>query len=219
MKITKFGHSCVLVEDNGKRLLFDPGLFVFIEDKVNIADIGPVDIVAITHSHPDHYLPSALNKLYELHPFFLVASEDIVEDAKKEGMNYSFFVSEHDKEIEVEGFKLLPQVHSHEQIPVPVPKNTGYLINSRFYHPGDSYLVSDALKAVEVVAVPNGGPWSTTLQSVKFLKQVSPKIALPIHDGMHKDFWLKRLNNSMEEWSRDLGIEYKPLSPKETMEF
>ncbi len=218
MKITKFGHSCILIEDNGKRLLFDPGLFVFVEGIVGVADIGPVDVVTITHSHPDHFLPSALNKLYELHPFCLVASEDIVEDAKKEGMNYSFVASEHNKEIEVEGFKLLPQVHRHEQIPMPVPKNTGYLVNSTFYHTGDSYTVSDVMKGVEVTTVPNGGPWSTTLQSVEFLKQVRPKIALPIHDGMHKNFWLERLNDSMKEWSKDLGVDYKPILPKQILE-
>lgn len=218
MKITKFGHSCVLVEDGGKRLLFDPGLFVFIENNVSFEDIGPVDVIAISHSHSDHFLPSALSKLYELHPFSLVASEDIVEDAKKEGLKCNFFISEHDTEIEVEGFKLLPQVHRHEQIPMPVPKNTGYLVNSSFYHTGDSYLVSDVMKGLEVITVPNGGPWSTTLQSVEFLKQVRPKIALPIHDGMHKDFWLERLNDSMYEWSSELGVEYRVLSTKDSIE-
>lgn len=54
MKIIYYGHSCVLAEVNGKKLLFDP--FISFNEKakdINIADIKP-DYILVSHGHFDH---------------------------------------------------------------------------------------------------------------------------------------------------------------------
>ena len=51
MKITKFGHSCLLVEENGVRILFDPGSYSTAQN-----DVKNIDVVLITHEHSDHVL-------------------------------------------------------------------------------------------------------------------------------------------------------------------
>ncbi|MBI3115325.1 MAG: MBL fold metallo-hydrolase, partial [Candidatus Kerfeldbacteria bacterium] len=55
MTITKYLHSCVLLEEDGFKLLFDPGTFVFVEGLFKPADLPKPDVVLITHGHPDHY--------------------------------------------------------------------------------------------------------------------------------------------------------------------
>jgi hypothetical protein len=49
MKITKFGHCCLLIETKGKRILTDPGSWSSLQN-----DISNLDIILITHEHTDH---------------------------------------------------------------------------------------------------------------------------------------------------------------------
>jgi L-ascorbate metabolism protein UlaG (beta-lactamase superfamily) len=65
MIVQKFYHSCILLEENGRRLLFDPGTFSFM-DTLRPEDIGVVDVIILTHQHQDHYFPEALKKIISL---------------------------------------------------------------------------------------------------------------------------------------------------------
>jgi L-ascorbate metabolism protein UlaG (beta-lactamase superfamily) len=71
LRLTWMGHSSVLAEIDGRRVLFDPvwgkrcSPFSFAGPKrlhpvpVPLADLGPVDVVVISHDHYDHLdLPS-----------------------------------------------------------------------------------------------------------------------------------------------------------------
>ncbi len=49
MKLTKYTHSCIKLEKDGKVLLVDPGNFA--ED----AAFEGVDAILVTHEHPDHF--------------------------------------------------------------------------------------------------------------------------------------------------------------------
>lgn len=54
MKLTYFGHSCFLIEVNGKKILFDP--FISENDLAKDIDINQIecDYIAISHGHFDH---------------------------------------------------------------------------------------------------------------------------------------------------------------------
>ena len=54
MKITYYGHSCLLVEAGGKRLLFDP--FVTGNPLAGAIDVNSIrcDYILVTHVHSDH---------------------------------------------------------------------------------------------------------------------------------------------------------------------
>ena len=54
MKITKFVHSCILVETPERVGLFDPG--VFSERAFNPETLQKLDDIIITHKHQDHLL-------------------------------------------------------------------------------------------------------------------------------------------------------------------
>lgn len=50
MKITKFGHCCLLIEENGVRILTDPGTY-----STQQSEVKNIDFVLITHEHADHF--------------------------------------------------------------------------------------------------------------------------------------------------------------------
>lgn len=54
MKITYYGHSCFLLEINGKHLLFDP--YISPNELAATIDISkiPADYILISHGHSDH---------------------------------------------------------------------------------------------------------------------------------------------------------------------
>lgn len=54
LTVRKFLHSCLVLEKEGKRILVDPGLFSFIENRITPKEIGRVDAILLTHKHPDH---------------------------------------------------------------------------------------------------------------------------------------------------------------------
>lgn len=215
MTIKKFLHSCVVMEEQGKRLLFDPGLFVFIENTLQPEDIGGVDVVVITHLHPDHYYPEALQKLFSVKPFTVVASEEIVRALAADAPEIPTQSIAPGEEKNVAGFTIKAFDVPHERIPIACPHNMGYMVNHLVYHPGDSYVVPDGLGQVHTLLLPNGGPWATTQQTVDFARAVQPFQVIPIHDGMHKAFWLERLNASMAGWMKDAGIAYVGLDGTE----
>jgi len=49
MKITKYIHSCVLVEDGNTKVLFDPGYMSFVEGMVKPEDFSDISAVILTH--------------------------------------------------------------------------------------------------------------------------------------------------------------------------
>ena len=55
MNITHFGHACVLVELDGIRTLIDPGAY-----SEGFEELDGLDLVLITHEHPDHVDPERL---------------------------------------------------------------------------------------------------------------------------------------------------------------
>jgi len=54
MQITYYGHSCFLVETNGKKLLFDP--FISFNELAKDIDVNSIeaDYILQTHGHSDH---------------------------------------------------------------------------------------------------------------------------------------------------------------------
>jgi L-ascorbate metabolism protein UlaG (beta-lactamase superfamily) len=64
--LTFVGHNSVLIDSGSTRVVADP--FLFAEDDayprqyqpLAVRQLGPVDAVVITHSHPDHFDPASL---------------------------------------------------------------------------------------------------------------------------------------------------------------
>jgi len=63
---------------------------------------------------------------------------------------------------------------------IPVVPNVGYLVGGRLFHPGDALTMPG--EPVEVLAVPAGAPWLKLADAVDYLREVGPRVAVPVHE-------------------------------------
>lgn len=184
MKITKFGHACLLVEENGKRLLFDPGVFSFNEE-FTPEKVGPVDVIIITHSHQDHLVPETLKAFLKMSGSTIISGQEIHDILQKEHINSEVLAL--NQEHDVAGFSIKAMPAEHEPMPIGQAENIAYLINGRLLHPGDSYDTRNIDFNPEILALPTQAPWSRLVDAVAFAKTLKPKHALSIHNALLKD--------------------------------
>jgi L-ascorbate metabolism protein UlaG (beta-lactamase superfamily) len=179
MELTHYGHSCVLVEAGAARLLFDPGTL-----SGGFEELTGLDAVLITHQHPDHLdvrkLPELLaaNPSAELYTDPGTARElaEAHQSARVVGAGDSFKV----RGVAVD---VLGGQHAVIHPDIPIVPNTGYLIDhGAFYHPGDSFHVPD--QRVDVLGLPTAAPWLKISEAIEFFRAVSPRVAVPIHQGL-----------------------------------
>ncbi len=75
MRITKFGHCCLLIEEKGLRILTDPGAYSTGQENVH-----NVDIALITHDHSDHYHIESLKTVFHNDPQTKIITNNIVKE-------------------------------------------------------------------------------------------------------------------------------------------
>ena len=174
MKITHFGHACLLVETGGARLLFDPGT-----DSSGFETLRDLSAILITHEHDDHVDYAKLPALIVQNPGAqLIADRDTA--AKLDGAR----AVEPGDIVDVGGVSIRVVGGAHEPVYASIPDctNAAYVVgDGEFYHPGDSFFVPDV--SVGVLALPIGGPWLRVRDAVDFLRAVSPRIAVPMHEA------------------------------------
>lgn len=207
MTIKKFLHSCILIEENGKRLLIDPGSFSFIEEIIKPEDIGPVDVVLYTHQHQDHFYPEVLQSFLKSDTK-IVCNREVNALLEKDGV-YSEYIDADDAR-DVHGFDIEAFEAPHEPVLGEIPDNLAFLINDSVLHPGDSIsVVID--KPVETLCLPVAAPWLRIMDAVLFARKVKPKIAIPIHDAYLKDYMRGRIYEQLSVVLETEGIHFEKL--------
>ncbi len=175
MKVTKYPQSCLVIEDNSKRLIIDPGSFV--SAKYKVTDLLPVDGILITHEHADHADPALLQALVGQAQTPVVSNQG-TRDTLGEVVSQ---VVKDQEEFELAGFKIKARELPHCLMVdgSPGPQNTGFVIDSVFFHPGDGIAIED-LK-VDKAAVPIVGPDISPHDVHSFIRQVGCSKVIPIH--------------------------------------
>lgn len=180
MNITKFGHSCILIEDHHTQALFDPGAYSELPEK-----LPKPQTVIITHKHADHLNLDNLSLLAKANPELVVICNSEVA-AELRGVNFNVSILEQGQTAEVGHLAIAAFGKEHATIHPDIPSiaNTGYLINDRVYHPGDALHVPE--QPVEILLLPIVAPWSKISETMDYVKQIKPKVVIPIHDGFLK---------------------------------
>ncbi len=176
MKVTKFGHCCLLVEEKGVRVLTDPGNFTTAQNEVK-----DIDIILITHEHADHLHVESLKIVLGNNPDArVVTNESVAKILEKEGFKYEI-VTDGGKIsdpllIEGVGEKHAIIYREYEQV-----ENTGYFIENKLFYPGDA--LTDPKRPVDTLCLPVVAPWLKISEAIDYARALKPKQALPVHDG------------------------------------
>lgn len=217
MKIQKLLHSCLLIEENGKRILIDPGSWTFSKNALAVSDIPQVNAIFITHSHGDHCEPQAIKKLIERDNCPLYANSDIAKFLEKHAIKTT--VIGIPETVTVADFTVTSVVGPHEKLPVPIPLNNGFYVNHRLFHAGDSHSFEKSLiKTPEILALPILAPWGSITTAVEIALRLKPQHVIPIHDGFIKEEFLVRMHEVCKETLTPAGIKFHPLKPGEVLE-
>ncbi len=180
MKITKFGHCCLLIEENGLRILTDPGNFTTEQN-----ELTDIDVVLITHEHPDHIHIDSLKSVVANNPQAEIITNTAVAVLLDEAdLHYTLMADKESKAIQevlIEAYEA-PHALLHKTLPQVL--NTGFMIANRFFYPGDAYI--EPGKPVELLALPVAGPWAKSSEVADYALAVKPKRCFAVHDGMLK---------------------------------
>ena len=178
MKITKFGHACLLIEEADARILIDPGTY-----SSGFEDLMELDGILITHAHADHVSPEALADLIKANPkAVLYADEETVTELSKQDMK--LIVAKDGNSFDIAGVKIdvIGSLHAIIHSSWSQSKNVGYMIAERFFYPGDALTVPKV--DVEILAIPAVAPWSKISETIEYLLEVKPKFVVPVHDAI-----------------------------------
>lgn len=180
MELTHFGHSCLLADLGGTRLLFDPGTFSH-----GFEGVTGLAAILITHQHPDHADPQRLPELVEANP-----AAALFADPQTAALLGDRWRAVHPgDEVAVGGLRIRGTGGRHAVIhpEIPVIDNISYLVGdhehpARMMHPGDALFLPG--EPVDVLACPAAAPWMKISEAVDYLRAVAPRHAVPIHQGI-----------------------------------
>lgn len=216
MKITKYPQSCLLVETKGKKILIDPGTLKYKGEYFNVWN--SVDIILITHKHPDHCNTEILEKINDN---IKIYSTQEVQDANKT-LNINI-IKENDI-IELDDIKVevVHAVHGYQPLlkgEKEIYENVGYIIDdgeNRLYTTSDTICLKNDYKA-DILCVPVTGYGLTmsAFEAALYAKEVGATLTIPIHmdnPAFPPDY------KFIEEMFNKYEVEYKILENEESIE-
>ena len=170
MKITKYIHSCLVVEDQKKTAVIDPGQFTY--DAQVFPSLSNLDYILITHEHADHLSVPFIKDLLARFPkaeifsnagVAAVLAKDRIDVKTTENGYFSFADAPHEK--------IFPGW--------PLPENSVFTLFGRLTHPGDSLHFA---QTTDILALPVQAPWGSMVTCAEKAAELKPKYVIPIHD-------------------------------------
>jgi len=178
MRITHFGHAAVLVEtSSGAKALIDPGTYSH-----GFETIDDLDLILVTHAHPDHVDAERLGALREANPQAVLITNAQAGAAAGESKDGDRLVSDGDAFTEA-GVRVEPtgQLHAEIHSALPALANTGFILDGEVWHPGDAFDATP--RKVDILLLPVGGPFMKVADAIDFARAVGPRVIVPIHQA------------------------------------
>lgn len=211
MRVTKFEHAALRIDEGSETLLIDPGSFTSPHD-----DLGGLVGVVLTHEHPDHWTPEHLDRILRIAPGTPIFGPAGVAAAASD---YTITVVSPGDTVEVGSFTLRFFGGTHEIIhsSIPTIENVGVLVSDKLYYPGDSYAVPEGV-TVDTLAAPLGAPWLKVGDAIDFVIAVAPRRAFGTHD-MTLSVAGKTMHRARLQWATEQGGgEFFELDPGDTLD-
>ncbi len=210
-RVTYVGHATVLLEVNGVRILTDPLLRERIGPlrrhghRLVPDDLGPIDLVIVSHAHLDHFDPATLRRLHGSPA--IVVPRGVAGRLRPEGFEVVEEVVAGDR-LEVRGvsIRVIPARHGSVLTPlIPRSRPVGYLLDGavRTYFAGDTNLfreMADLAGRVDLALLPVS-VWGPVMgpghlnprRAAQAAALIEPHIAIPIHWATYYPAGLDRI--------------------------
>lgn len=216
MKVTKFPQSCLLIESEEKKILVDPGNLKYKDEYFDIWN--SVDVILITHKHPDHCNVEVLEKLNK--DISIYSTKEVADTYT--GLNINIV-----KEDDVLKFgnvkvEVVYAVHGYQPLlrgDKEIHENIGYIIDdgeNRLYTTSDTICFKNDYKAdILCVPVTGHGVTMSAFEAALYAKEVGAVLTIPIHmdnPTFPPDF------EFIEEMFGKYEVEYEILENGESIE-
>lgn len=211
MKLTKFGHACVILEDQGQKLIIDPGKY-----SPDLGDYSNVAGIVITHVHSDHFDPNNITKILTESPGAQIWSTAEVAEKMPDPpvtavtgggtgaagpFSLHFYGGQH------------AEIHQS----LPRHQNVGVLVNDSFYYPGDSFSVPEDA-TIKTLALPLSAPWLKLAEAIDFVQIIKPQVCIPTHNAVLSDIGTGIFHSIIGPACESQGCAFTWLQPGESMQ-
>ncbi|MDQ1496203.1 MAG: hypothetical protein QOG69_2686 [Actinomycetota bacterium] len=213
MRLTKYSHSCIRLDEGSASLVIDPGIF----SEVAAALVG-ADAVLITHEHADHLdMPAFLDAARSNSGMRVWAPKPVADSLAELGDRVTAVGA--GESFDAAGFavRTFGGLHAliHPLVGTPVA-NVTYLVNDSVYHPGDSFTVPPV--PVETLLIPVHAPWSKVAEVIDFAIAVRAPRAFQIHDALLNEFGSRLVDTQVTNIPAMYGTTYRRLASAESVE-
>jgi L-ascorbate metabolism protein UlaG (beta-lactamase superfamily) len=200
MKITKLGHSCLLVEMPERTALFDPGVY----SQIDVGSLEWLDDIFVTHKHSDHMDLAMIKNLQERFPDArITAAADAAAALTDTGI----------KNVQTsppEGTRFFDSPHEAIKpfMDADPPDEIGVHYLERLSHPGDSHSFKETMP---ILALPVQAPWGSLVNALRLGLTLRPKYIIPIHDWHWNDEARRKQYQDMKRLFADNDITFLAL--------
>jgi L-ascorbate metabolism protein UlaG (beta-lactamase superfamily) len=212
MRVTKFVHSCLLVETSEIKVLIDPGSFTWSSKLLVVDKLPQLDAIVFTHEHADHYDGHGLIKLSQRFPrAAIITNNELADKITKLKLPNPIHAGS-DDDLDIKVFEA-----PHEPLPLNMPDvmNVGVHVADNLTHTGDSYALEHTR---DILALPVAAPFASFKQALDTIVRLKPKKVLPLHDWE----WHKAAREGRYQWAKGLlekhGVEFVELNNGELVD-
>jgi len=202
MKITKFVHSCLLVETEERVGLIDPGIFSWESGLITGNSFERLDDIIITHEHEDHVHLPFMKVLVEKFPNVQIHTNQAVA-TKLQAVGFKNISTGNSEQV-----TFFPAAHESTEPLGQTPDNVGFHYLGRLTDPGDSF-ECDMTK--DILALPITAPWGAMTHAAALALDLKPRVILPIHDWHWNTAARKAAYERLADFFAAKGITFVPL--------
>jgi len=209
MKVTKYEHAFLCIEDQGKKLIIDPGSY-----SPSLPTLEDVCAIIITHVHADHFDLTHIDDILSKNPDAKIYT--VSEVAKELGDRPHEVVSANTSELcGVFHVSFFVDRHAVIHESLPVWENTGVTVNETLYYPGDSFALPHM--PVKILAAPAGSPWAKIGEEIDFITAIKPEQVFPTHNAHLSEIGLQGRDSWLKQAAEKVGAKYTVLKPGDSL--